>query len=295
MIPDQLRTLVAIVDAGSFDGAALELGVTPSAVSQRVKALEADVGQVVLHRTTPVRPTPTGEVLVRTGRAMSLLEADARAEIGLDDTGGGTLPVAVNADSLATWFGPVLVEAATWPDALRLVVDDQDHSLEVLRRGDVVGAVSAQQTPMPGCTALFLGSMRYRPVISPWLREQGDVDDVMDLGRVPSLRFNAKDDLQGAYLRRHGVEETRPARYVPESRAYVTAVVAGLGWGMLPEAQLEPHLTTGDVVLLSDDVCDVGLWWHRWRIDSPRLERLTQAVVRAARVLVGPNHRSGSS
>ena len=156
-----LATLVAAVDAGTFDLAARALRVTPSAVSQRVKALEGEVGRVLLERTKPIRPTPDGEALVRLGRQVALLEHDALEALG----GGGSgaagaravtgIPLAVNADSLATWLLPALAAAGQeQPVAFELLREDQARTAELLASGRVMAAITSQSAPVPGCTVV---------------------------------------------------------------------------------------------------------------------------------------------
>ncbi len=285
-----LRTLAAVVDLGTFEAAADELHITPSAVSQRIRALESSCGRVVVRRSTPVAATPDGAVLLRLARQVELLAAEADAELrglapGPGDTDGSgpatsrtPLPVAVNADSLATWFAPVLSEAARWDDVdLRLDVEDQDHSLDLLRAGAVLGAVTSEARPVAGCVARRLGVMRYVPAAAPWLVERHGGD----YATMPVLRFNAKDELQTTYLAARGA----PApsyRQVPASQAFLEAVLAGLGWGLLPDHQLARPLREGRLVALPGEPVDVPLFWHRWRLASTRLDRLTGAVLRAA-------------
>src|SRR6201994_2571614 len=160
--PGQLDALVAIADHGSFDAAARQLHITPSAVSQRVRALEAAAGQVLISRGTPCRPTPQGEWLVRLGRPTRFLYAEAAQ--ALTSAAPVELPVAVNADSLAAWFRDVLAAAAAWEDtALRLRVEDQGFSQELLRKGDVLAAVTSDPAPVQGCRVDRLGALRYLP------------------------------------------------------------------------------------------------------------------------------------
>src|SRR4051794_36967480 len=119
-----VEALVAIVDHGTFDAAARALHLTPSAVSQRVRALERDVGQVVVRRGSPCEPTEAGAALVRLGRQTRLLDEEARAILA-EEVGRVEVTVAVNADSLATWFRDVLAEVAHAADlTLKLVVED---------------------------------------------------------------------------------------------------------------------------------------------------------------------------
>ena len=164
--PGQLDALVAIADHGSFDAAARQLHITPSAVSQRIRALEAAAGQVLISRTAPCRPTPRGASLVRLGRQTRLLYAEASQDITAATA--VDLPVAVNADSLAVWFHDVLAEVAAWDGtAIKLRVEDQAYSQELLRRGDVLAAVTSDPAAVQGCSVHPLGALRYLPAAAP--------------------------------------------------------------------------------------------------------------------------------
>jgi LysR family transcriptional regulator, chromosome initiation inhibitor len=280
--PAQLDALVAIADYGSFEAAARQLLITPSAVSQRIRALESATGQVLISRGTPCRPTPHGEWLVRLGRQTRLLYDEAGQ--ALTAATALELPVAVNADSLATWFRDVLAEVARWDStAIRLLVEDQAHSQELLRRGDVLAAVTSDPAPVQGCSAEPLGALRYVPAAAPWFADRWRQRDSPDWAAMPLVNFNDKDDLQGDLLRRQGVGGWPPVvHYVPSNADFYHAVRIGLGWGMLAEPQARADLAAGRLALLSSEVIDVPLHWQRWRIDSPRLAALTDAVRTAA-------------
>ena len=283
--PEQLAALVAIVDEGTFDAAARRLSVTPSAISQRVRALESQVGQVLLLRTTPSRTTEAGAVLLRMARQQQLLEREALAELsGGDEAGATNLPVAVNADSLATWFRAVLEECASWGDVtVRLHVEDQDHSSALLRSGTVLGAVTSDPVAVQGCSVERLGTMRYLPVARADLARRWAKGRGVDWAGMPVVRFNAKDDLQDRVLSSHGVTSAPPTHVVPSSEGFVAAVRAGLGWGAVPEDQLDDDLETGRLVRLSSpDRVDVPLYWQRWRLRSRAVDRITAAVRAAA-------------
>ena len=287
----QLAALVAVCDTGTFEAAARTLHVTPSAVSQRVRALESEVGQVLVRRATPCTPTDAGAVLVRLGRAQALLAAEARAELGLDpeDAGGAAGPyldlgVAVNADSLATWFREVLAIVAQWPGvALGLHVEDQAWSHDLLREGRVLGAVTSDPVAVQGCRAEPLGTLRYRPAAAPALVGQGEAARP-DWSGLPMVVFNDKDALQDQWLARRGAVPPRVVHRVPTSADFVAAIEAGLGWGMVPEPQLVPALRAGALVALAgEEHLDVWLHWQRWRLGSEVLDRLSDAVRGAAR------------
>lgn len=285
LVPAQLEALVAIADHGTFEAAARHLHVTPSAISQRIRALESQLGRVVVQRTAPCRPTRDGEVLLRLARQVQLLH-DELGE-ALDHDGGVSvdLPVAVNADSLATWFRAVVGAVAGWGDvALRLHVEDQAFSSGLLRSGDVLAAVTSEPTAVQGCSVERLGSLRYVPAATPelaarWRRGRGP-----DWAAMPVVVFNEKDSLQHDVLAARGVRVPRVVHRVPTSADFAAAVRLGLGWGMIPEPQLTPDL----VPLVGRLHVDVDLHWQRWRLDSPVLDRLTAAVRTGARSVLRP-------
>jgi LysR family transcriptional regulator, chromosome initiation inhibitor len=280
--PGQLDALVAIAEHGSFEAAARELHITPSAVSQRVRALEAMAGQVLVSRGAPCRPTPHGERLVRLGRQTRLLYDEASEALGAVAT--VELPVAVNADSLTTWFRDVLATAAGWDGtAIRLQVEDQAYSQQLLRSGDVLAAVTSDPEAVQGCSVEPLGALRYVPAAAPAFADRWRRGRAPDWAAMPAVVFGAKDDLQQDMLRRHGLPQSPPVVHqVPTSADFLAAVRIGLGWGMLPEPQARADLAAGQLVRLSGDVLDVPLFWQRWRLDSPRLTTLTDAVREAA-------------
>jgi LysR family transcriptional regulator, chromosome initiation inhibitor len=280
--PGQLDALVAIAEHGSFEAAARELHITPSAVSQRVRALEAIAGQVLVSRGAPCRPTPHGERLVRLGRQTRLLYDEASAALGAVAT--VELPVAVNADSLTTWFRDVLATAAGWDGtAIRLQVEDQAYSQQLLRSGDVLAAVTSDPDAVQGCSVEPLGALRYVPAAAAAFADRWRRGATPDWTAMPTVVFGAKDDLQRDMLRCRGVPQPPPVVHqVPTSADFLAAVRIGLGWGMLPELQARADLAAGQLVRLSGDVLDVPLFWQRWRLDSPRLTTLTDAVREAA-------------
>ncbi|MFH9712481.1 LysR family transcriptional regulator ArgP [Streptomyces luteogriseus] len=286
---DQVRTLLTVVDEGTFDAAAAALHVTPSAISQRVKALEQRTGRVLLLRTKPVRPTESGEVLVRLARQVARLEHDAYAELGLADTGEPVrVSVAVNADSLATWFLPVLARVPQEPRlCFELRREDEDHTAALLREGVVMAAVTSSPDPVPGCSVRPLGRMRYLPVAAPDFAAHhlgGPLAQV--LTEVPVVVFDRRDDFQDGFVRgltrgRSGASALR--HYVPTSEGFVEAVAAGLGWGLVPEPQADPLLRAGRLVGIAPGrTVDVPLYWQQWKLDSPALAQVAETVTATA-------------
>lgn len=284
MNPAHLDTLVHIIDEGSFEDAAYALGITPSAVSQRIKALEKATGRVLVRRTNPVTATPAGEVMVQAARRLALLQAETKQALE-DSLYRIPLSLAVNADTLATWFRPVLAEVAAWDNAvLQITVEDESQSLQLLRRGDVVGAITRDPNPVAGCEASYIGAMQYIPVGNPWLLDKYTTKNgELDWERMPTLRFNSKDLIMETETMQR-TSDLRKLRIhdIPDAHAFLEATRVGLGWSLLPVQMAQPLMDTGDIVRLDSSVHRVDLYWHRWRLESVTLDRVTDAVRRAA-------------
>jgi LysR family transcriptional regulator (chromosome initiation inhibitor) len=292
---EQLATLRAVVDAGTFDAAARILSVTPSAVSQRIKALEQQLGRVLVERTKPVRATELGEVLLRLSREIALLEADAASALRLDGAGDGftTVPLAVNADSLTSWFLPAIASVCT---ERRIVVDihreDQDRTAELLASGRVMAAVTSRADPVPGCSSTPLGVLVYRPAASRafaarWFPGGADA---ASFARAPVVDFDHDDELQSRFLRRVSRRPLDPPRhFVSGSSDFLQAIALGLGWGMLLTSQLA-DAAPGEFVELApaDPGIAVPLHWQQWNLRSPALDALAAAVIAAARASLRP-------
>jgi LysR family transcriptional regulator, chromosome initiation inhibitor len=290
MLNPQLAAFVAVLDEGSFDGAARRLALTPSAISQRIKALEDRLGQVLVLRQSPSRATPAGERLLRGVQQMRLLEAEILGDFAVEAAHATpvTVAIAVNADSLATWALGALVEPHQRDGLLFDVrVEDQDHSAGLLRDGSVLGAITADARPVQGCTVKKLGVMRYLPIASPGFvaRHFPHGMDAASLGAAPMLVFNRKDALQWRFVR--SVTHARlapPMHYLPSSTAFVEGAALGLGWAMAPEAMLEQPFAQGTLQPIAPGRwLDVPLYWQHWSIRSAALAKVTDALLRAAR------------
>lgn len=288
---EHLATLLAVVDEGTLDAAARRLRITPSAVSQRLKAFEESVGRVLVVRTKPVRATEPGEALLRMARQLALLEHEADQALGLGEDGITTIPIAVNADSMSTWILPALERVSrAHPTVFELHRDDQDHTAGWLAAGTVMGAVTSQRDPVPGCTSTPLGRMTYRPRASPsfaarWFPDGPDADSLV---RAPVVVFDEKDLLQAIYAREvAGVPLDPPRHVVPASADFALAVRLGLGWGMLPDEQAE-----GTVLLDESRHLDVALHWQQWNLRSPLLDAVASEVVATGRAVLASGRAS---
>jgi len=288
----QLEALNAVIEHGGFGPAAKALSITLAAVSLRIKSLEDTLGQRLLVRGKQVRATPAGQALLGHVKQVRLMEADLLTGLqgGAPSRGGvrwQSLGVAINADSVASWFLPgVAALLQRHHLLLEILIDDQDHTHDALKSGDVMGCVTTLTTALRGCVAEPLGVMRYRCVASPAVAQRcrtprGAVS-VHKLLSQPAVIFNRKDALQDTFLEQHfGLRQPNyPRHFAPAVEAFETAIELGLGWGMVPEQHLVAR--PGLQEILPDATVDVVLYWQHWAHESLSAQRLTAAVKEAA-------------
>lgn len=295
--PNHLSALAAVLRLGSFEAAAHNLSVTPSAVSQRIKALEERVGTALVKRGLPCTGTEAGLRLAKHAEDVAILEGQVSNALALDQNSPQTPPhlrIAVNADSLATWF--ISAMAATPGLLFDLVIDDQDHSTDWLKRGEVSAAVTSHSTPVTGCNAQPLGAMPYEASASPAFMQKwfGQGITPETLAQAPQLIYNAKDALQQRWVQQQfGRQITAPCHFIPSTQGFADGAQAGLGWGMNPVQLIEPALNSGALVpLLPNSALEVDLTWQVSRVMASALAPLTRAVLGSAKQhLIQPPRR----
>lgn len=288
--PVALECLATIVEEGGFERAAQRLNVTQSAVSQRLRALETQVGSVLIVRSRPLRPTPAGQLLLKHTQQLRLLRTDLDRdlqELAPSALGGGRederISIAINADSIATWALGALGDLVRQGLPLEIVVDDQDFTQEWLRSGQVLGCVTTLQQPMRGCKVVPLGAMRYVAVAeSRWAQRclpQGLSPH--NFRTVPFVSFNRKDDTPADFVARAlGLKRVALSQlFVPSSEGQVRAVAAGWGVGVVPELLVRQALERGELVdVAPGHALAVALYWHCWNLHSQALDGLTRAL-----------------
>lgn len=297
-----LECLAAIIEEGGFERAAVRLSITQSAVSQRLRALEAQVGTVLIVRTRPLKATQAGKLLLRHAMQMRLLRADLEHDFQELAPGAGVVAreedrvsIAINADSIATWALPALDALAQAGLPLEIIADDQDFTHGWLREGQVLGCVTTLKQALRGCKVVPLGAMNYVAVAS---RAYAKAHCPQGLTRhnfrsMPFIAFNRKDDLQAEFVGKAcGLKHvTLSQRFVPSSEGQVRAVLAGWGASVVPELLVMDVLRAGKLVNLSSQFSlPVSLYWHCWKLDSAVLDSLTRALQAAAiRALIQPS------
>lgn len=289
--PAQLAALAMIHRRGSFELAAAALHITPSAISQRLKALESATGTLLIRRGQPCHATDIGLRLIRHYDDIALLEAQLSQELPRITSSPVSLRLAINADSLATWVLPALAEVKDF--LFDIVIDDQDYSIEWLRRGEVVGVITAHPQPLPSCDMLALGSLRYLASCGPDFHRQYFAKGVdrQSLMLAPAISFSDKDHLQTRWaFQQIGQKISFPNHHMASSQAFVEAAKLGIGWGMNPDILIREDLEQGRLVeLIPNTPLDVDLYWHCTRLAAPALKTLTQALYRHAKAaLIAP-------
>jgi LysR family transcriptional regulator, chromosome initiation inhibitor len=298
--PDALECLAAIVEEGGFERAAQRLSITQSAVSQRLRALEAQVGTVLIVRSRPLRPTSAGHLLLKHTKQLRLLRADLERdlkELAPSSTGGGReeerISIAINADSIATWALPALNELARQGLPLEIIADDQDFTQEWLREGHVLGCVTTLKQALRGCKVVPLGAMHYVAIAEAGfarkhLREGLGPHNFRD---IPFIAFNRKDDMQSEFvgkafgLRRVALNQL----FVPSSEGQVRAVLAGWGVSVVPELLIRGLLEQRRLVNIAPGhSVPIQLYWHCWNLESEVLDAMSAALTAAAQAALPP-------
>lgn len=292
--PDALECLAAIVEEGGFERAAQRLSITQSAVSQRLRALEAQVGTVLIVRSRPLKATSAGQLLLKHTKQMRLLRADLERdlrELAPSSAGGAReeerVSIAINADSIATWALPALNELAHQGLPMEVITDDQDFTHGWLREGQVLGCVTTLKQALRGCKVLPLGAMKYVAVAQPAYVQARCPKGLTphNFRDLPFVAFNRKDDMQSEFVSKaFGLKRvTLNQLFVPSSEGQVRAVLAGWGVSVVPELLARGLLEQGHLVNVAPThALPIQLYWHCWNLESDVLDALTGALTRAA-------------
>ena len=292
--PAALECLAAIVEEGGFERAAQRLNVTQSAVSQRLRALEAQVGSVLIVRSRPLRPTSAGQLLLKHTKQMRLLRADLERDLQelAPSAPGGTrdderISIAINADSIATWAMGALHDLVRQRLPLEIIVDDQDFTQEWLRSGQVLGCVTTLKQALRGCKMVPLGAMPYVAVASASFAQQHLPQGLTphNFRDVSFLSFNRKDDMAAEFVARaFGLKRVALNHiFVPSAEGQMRAVAAGWAVGVVPELLARGALADGSMVDVAPGrALPIQLYWHCWNLESELLDAMTAALKGAA-------------
>ena len=283
---EQLTALRHVVEDGGFEAAADELRISQSAISQRIKNLESQIGQVVVQRTKPVHATETGQLLLRFARQIALAQQEVMTRIATEQRNTAvSIRIVVNADSLESWVLPALATMAHQGIALDIRRQDEHISAELLRSGEVMAAITADSNPVQGCSITKLGSTAYFAACTPAFKARWFAHGMnpRSVGEAPLVQYDRNDLLQYHFIRR--ITSTKvhpPTHYVPTSVGYNNAVSLGFGWGLIPSSALSSY-PDGTLIRLSGEPLLLPLYWQQWKLSSPSLGAVAQAIIGAGR------------
>ena len=312
--PDALECLAAIVEEGGFERAAQRLSITQSAVSQRLRALEAQVGTVLIVRSRPLKATAAGQLLLKHTKMLRLLRADLERdlkELAPSSPGGAReeerISIAINADSIATWAIQALTDLARQGLPMEIIHDDQNFTHEWLREGQVSGCVTTVKQALRGCRVAPLGAMEYIVVATPAFAQsrlgaKGPVNKregkqpaaaltAYNFREVPFVAFNRKDEVPGEFVAKaFGLKRvTLNQLFVPSSEGMVRAVLAGWGVGVVPRLLAQGLIDQGLLVnVVPTYTLPIQLYWHCWNLESEVLDALTAALKQSSALSLLP-------
>ena len=284
--------LRAVEREGSFEAASRKIGLSPSAITQRINLLEERFGAPLVVRSNPAVPTAEGLIVCRMAEAIEQMThkmvRENASSLRPPDAGSARLRIVVNDDSLSDWFMDVLADDAAEADyhCHELLIADRRSSIQLLKDGTALLAVSGNADPVKGCRCRYIGHLVYRAVASPAYLERHMPDGPSPLSMIgaPCLQYSVADDLIGEWLETAMNAPLKPPAYIlPSSYGLLKAALRGVGWGLCPDRLARPHLDAGELVeLVPDAALRKPLYWHVGRIVEPFAVPLTKRVIAAA-------------
>ncbi len=278
-----------VVEQGGFEKAAQRLFITQSAVSQRIRSLEEQIGKIVITRANPPIPTVAGYELIKHCHQVGRLEAELENTFDeQDEETFSTLSIGTNADSLALWLLPSLQDFySEHKIVIDFSVDDQDETRTLLQNGIVAGCITSNDKPLKGCSMTHLGKMDYHLVCTPafkerWFKKGLTIESIQE---APAVIFNSRDTLQRQYLLDHYQMNFSaiPTHQIPSTEKFLELISMGSAYGMVPFLQYRQKLKTHELVELSEVPKGVDLFWHCWNIPSRQLSLFSEAVISGAK------------
>jgi LysR family transcriptional regulator (chromosome initiation inhibitor) len=272
-----IEALYMVQKLQSFEAAAEKLHLTQSAISQRIKVLEAYYGEPLLIRSLPYRPTQLGEQLIGLFKRVCLLEEDFSQELK-EKKMPFRCSIALNRDSLETYFLSLLQHTTLFKGMiLEIIADDQEKTLEYLKNGLANIAISTSSMGTLGSKTHFLGDMDYILVASPELYEQyfSKLPPSKALYQAPALKYDQHDTLHHRYLEKffNLTEESLQYLVIPSVQGFKQCALQGYAYGLIPKIDVEAELTNKTLIqLYRECIWKVPLYLHYFSIQSKHYE-----------------------
>jgi LysR family transcriptional regulator (chromosome initiation inhibitor) len=281
-----IEAFAAVITEQGFEKASLKLNITQSAISQRIKLLEEQTGQVLIVRSTPPKATVHGKKLLKHFQMVAHLENELNNDFFYEEKSDfRKISVGVNADSLATWFMDICY---SFLDDKKYIidirVDDQDETDKMLKNGEVSGCIGSKKIFVQGCKTVCLGKMKYRAAASKtfvkkYFKKGFTLNSVE---KAPLVLFNRKDRLHDNFLKMVFEREilNLPSHFIPSSEKFLEFILKGYAYGIVPEHQAEKFFENGSLLQLTEITFDVPLYWNCWNIKSEIIDDFTKTLLK---------------
>ncbi|GLX84838.1 transcriptional regulator ArgP [Thalassotalea loyana] len=288
-----VAALDAVITAQSFEGAATKLHITQSAISQRIKQLEQWLAQPVLIRGTPIEATETGQKLLSHYQKIKQLESALLGELRPDLASATTqVSIALNADTLASWFIPAITPLLKQQNIVfDLKVANEAVSHELLKKGEVFGAVSSHATSFAGGKATFLGELEYVLCANQTFNNQYFSAGLNreSLRHAPAISFDSFDNMHTSFIKQHFNLSANdyPRHQLRSSEAFVSMALAGVAYALLPTTQAQEHLNRHELIDLAPSLrIKQDLYWHSWHLEQGIYKEISNTIVNFAQNLL---------
>jgi LysR family transcriptional regulator, chromosome initiation inhibitor len=282
-----IEALYTVLELQGFEAAAQKLHITQSAISQRIKALETYYGQPILTRTLPYRATDLGKQLMGHFKQICLLEEDLERQIQ-KTTATPRLSIALNRDSLETWFLDLIENTETFKDVLLdIIADDQELTLDHLKNGLVSACLSTSEKEILGGRVQFLGNMEYALVASPSFAKQFFSNGTPKecLRNAPALKFDQNDKLHERYLEKFFNLDGRTLNYyvIPSVAGFKKLTIQGYGYALIPKIEIATELKRKQLIqLYPNKVWTIPLYWHYWAAQAAFYQKFNADIIHHA-------------
>lgn len=290
-IYNDLLAFIAVAREQSFTRAAAQLGVSQSALSHLIRALEAKMGVRLLTRTTrSVSPTEAGERLMRNITPhFQEIEAELMAVGELRDKPAGTIRITATANAAETALWPRLAKLLPKHPLIKVEITRESRFVDLVAErydmgvrlgGDVARDMTAVRIS-PDMRVAIVGSPAYLAKHSPPLKPQ----DLTDHDCI-NLRLMSHGELYAWELKKG--KQRINARVEGQlvfngTRPILQAAVAGFGLAYVPEAMARPFIAKSQLQSVLEDWCPVFPGYHLYYPSRRKLSRAMTVLIDALR------------
>lgn len=281
-----IEALHTVLEEQSFEEAAKKLFITQSAVSQRIKGLESYYGEPVLVRQLPYRPTKLGKQLLGHFKQLCLLEEDLKKQLGEKNI-LPHLTIAINRDSLETWFQEIIEEKGLFENLiLEVIAEDQELTLEHLKNGTASACLSTSEKEVVGGNVSFLGDMEYILAASPTFVKKyfSKGTPKQCFSAAPAIKFDQNDKLHERFLEKcFGFNGSHLNYYtIPSVRGFKKFALMGYGYGLIPRMDIMQELKKKQLVqIYPEKTWKMPLYWHYWSVQSKFYQKFNDDMIHA--------------